>query len=87
MLTKRKRRFKPVSGADLTDDKLVAGQLRSLHREVQSGFERFGLLGDKLLKALERIHDDIADVRGAVAHLEKRVTELEARRRRRQRSS
>ena len=69
------RKFKPVTAADVTDEKLVAGQLRALKREVHAGFE---LLGNKLLVVLERMNNrqDATDDRLTV--LERRVNALEA---------
>lgn len=43
--------FKPITPDQVTDEKLVAGQLRALQREVRDGFESIA----QSLKAFERV--------------------------------
>lgn len=68
--------FTPVAADELTDEKLVAGQLRALQREVRDGFE---LVTNKLLTNLERLNDRIDDVMSRLSSLERYRVELDAR--------
>jgi hypothetical protein len=70
-------KFPAAMVGDANDDRLVAGHLRALQREVRAGFE---LLGNKLLAAMERMdhrQDAFAD---ELVDLRRRVTVLEASR-------
>ena len=50
--------FKPVTAADVTDEKLVAGQLRALQVEVKTGFDIVGTQLKVLTEQLGRRVDD-----------------------------
>ncbi len=84
-------KFEPVTARDVTDEKLVAGQLRALQLEVREGFE---LMGTRLLTMLERIElkmdvltdrvtrleRDRIDDRESVLRINERVVALENKR-------
>ena len=78
--------WKPVAAADVTDDKLVAGQLRALQREVRDGFDAIA----RSLTAFERIEarlDVLIDRQNVterrVDDIERRLTALESKPKRR----
>jgi hypothetical protein len=75
---------KPVRADDVTDEKLVAGQLRALQVEVRGGFE---LLTNRLTVMMERFASKQEDHERRIGMLErdrendrKRLAALEARR-------
>ena len=65
--------YVPVAPADVTDERLVAGQLRALQNEVRSGFE---LLATKLLTAIERLGQQHEDLEDRVASVERDVDSI-----------
>lgn len=69
--------FKPSVAADLTDEKLVAGQLRALQRVVTAGFERMDVRFETIIEKVLVMVDDLAN---RMTSLEKRVSALEQKR-------
>ena len=65
--------WQPVTPADVTDDKLVSGQLRALQREVRSGFE---LITQKVLTAVERLTEKVDDIKAEMADTKAEVAAL-----------
>lgn len=70
----KRRAFKPSTSADVTDARLLAGQLRALQRDVKSGFEHMDVHFKTLV---ERVLTAIEDVMARVTLLERRVATLE----------
>lgn len=70
--------FKPLTAADLADDNptMIAGHLRTLQREVRSGFE---LITNKLLVAIERLDNKFSDALDRISQLERDHTDLARR--------
>lgn len=66
----------PVTAADVTDEKLVAGQLRALQREVRDGFESIA----RSLAAFTRIEERLDVIIDRQNDFERRLAALEANR-------
>lgn len=64
----------PVTREQVTDEKLVAGQLRALQNEVRSGFE---MLANRILTAVERVESTIGDLGHRMTHAEDRLEAAE----------
>lgn len=47
------KKFEPVTREEVTDERLVAGELRAMRREMKTGFEL-------VLERLDRFHERIA---------------------------
>lgn len=75
--------FKPVTADDVTDEKLVAGQLRELQREVRSGFElittRLETMMDRFAERQEDHAHRIDQLERDRARTDQRLAALEAR--------
>lgn len=67
MKRKAARRFKPVRASDVTDEKLVAGNLRRVEREMRAGF---ALLGQRLETIMNRFASTQDDHGMRLRHLE-----------------
>lgn len=68
--------FEPVAREDVTDERLVAGHLRALQREVRDGFDAIG----RALTALTRIDERLVVIIDRQNDFERRLTALETRR-------
>jgi hypothetical protein len=69
-------RHRPVTGADVTDERLVVGQLRALQREVHSGFE---ILTKRLEVMMERFAARQDDHETRIDQLERDRTRTDQR--------
>lgn len=68
------RKFRPATAADVTDERLVAGQLRTLQRDVKAGFDRMDVRFETILEKILVVVDDLSH---RVTSLERRMSTLE----------